>query len=247
MATNKTKQQPKLKASDLGKLSLVELKAIIPGGKLSNGSHNSASEGACLMEAVSWVTGEDFTDHPECACPVLTELAININDNTTDKKRQALIPAIPVLVGSKTDSGVLRFLRAKEAVRYIVQEFIGNVSRAEIRGLSIVQSVVFEAIRGRAWFYNERDITELHELFQALGDDILDSGATKSAVEELKSCWNAKGISQESYERILSDDLAHSLKNPADFLISVASVEGPKKKKKAESANSRSYYNSHGY
>lgn len=43
-------------------LDTIELKA---------GQHSSIDDGACLLEVVSYVAGEPWSDHPECVCPVL--------------------------------------------------------------------------------------------------------------------------------------------------------------------------------
>ena len=38
---------------------------------LKKGSHESFSKGACIMEAAAYIAREKFSDHPECACPVI--------------------------------------------------------------------------------------------------------------------------------------------------------------------------------
>ena len=35
--------------------------------RLASGSHHSWRQGACLMEAVAYVAGEEHSDHPQCA------------------------------------------------------------------------------------------------------------------------------------------------------------------------------------
>ena len=73
--------------------------------KLGRGSHNAPNNGlveACIMEAVSYVAGEPFSDRPECASPVITSFLISWNDNLPDDQRQMLKPYIPRLVGTRT-------------------------------------------------------------------------------------------------------------------------------------------------
>lgn len=60
-------------------------------------------DSACVMQMVAYVAGEVLTDHPECACPVLTAYAIELNDTFSDAHRQKLKPFIPMLVGTKAD------------------------------------------------------------------------------------------------------------------------------------------------
>jgi hypothetical protein len=71
--------------------------------KLASGNHESFNDGACLMEAVAYVAGEPHSDHPRCACPVLTRHGIRLNDRFSDEERQLLAPLIPRLVGTRAD------------------------------------------------------------------------------------------------------------------------------------------------
>jgi hypothetical protein len=73
--------------------------------KLGRGSHDPPSNGlvnACVMEAVSYVAGEPFSDHPECASPVITSFLVSWNDAMNDVDRQMLKPYIVRLVGTRT-------------------------------------------------------------------------------------------------------------------------------------------------
>jgi hypothetical protein len=68
--------------------------------KLHTGSGKNLDT-ACIMQMVSYVAGEKWTDHPECACPILTEYAIRLNDRFNDEHRQRLKDFIPLLVGTR--------------------------------------------------------------------------------------------------------------------------------------------------
>jgi hypothetical protein len=73
--------------------------------KLGRGSHSAPSNGlveACVMEAVAYVAGEPFSDHPKCASPIITSFLISWNDAMDDGDRQMLKPYIPRLVGTRT-------------------------------------------------------------------------------------------------------------------------------------------------
>jgi hypothetical protein len=67
---------------------------------LGYGAHASYEEGMCLMEAVSYVAGEDFTDRPECVSPVLAEFGRTLNDGLPYDARQRLTSLIPKLIGT---------------------------------------------------------------------------------------------------------------------------------------------------
>jgi hypothetical protein len=72
---------------------------------LGRGSHDPPTNGleaACVMEAVAYVAGERFSDHPACASPIITAFLISWNDSMDDEDRQMLKPYIPRLVGTRT-------------------------------------------------------------------------------------------------------------------------------------------------
>ena len=68
---------------------------------LDAGAHKSLDGGACVMEAVAYIAGEPWTDHPQCASPVIAAFLRRWNDNLNDRDRQSLKRYIPRLVGSK--------------------------------------------------------------------------------------------------------------------------------------------------
>ena len=82
------------------KSSKAKLKKILELD-LKHGSHKSFKEGGCVMEMVSYIANEPWSDHPKCACPILTSYAIRINDAFNGEHRQKLKPLIPLLVNTK--------------------------------------------------------------------------------------------------------------------------------------------------
>src|SRR5690606_19211706 len=67
---------------------------------LSAGAHDHPSEGACVMEYVSLLAGEDFSDSPVCTHPVLASAARVVNDYLPDSERYLLVPLIGRLFGT---------------------------------------------------------------------------------------------------------------------------------------------------
>src|SRR5699024_8167991 len=67
---------------------------------LSCGKHNDPRDGACLMEYVSVLAGERFTDRPDCADPLLAHLARMVNDATSAPGRSALGRLAADIVGT---------------------------------------------------------------------------------------------------------------------------------------------------
>jgi hypothetical protein len=55
------------------------------------------------MEAAAYVAGEPHSDHPQCACPVITAFVLEWNDRLGNEDRQRLIkPLIPRVVGTRS-------------------------------------------------------------------------------------------------------------------------------------------------
>jgi hypothetical protein len=68
---------------------------------LDRGSHDP-NGAACVMEAVAYVAGEPWSDHPQCASPIITSFLISWNDAMNEDDRQMLKPYVPRLVGTRT-------------------------------------------------------------------------------------------------------------------------------------------------
>ena len=70
---------------------------------LGGGGHSSAVSGMCIMEAVSYIAGEQFSAYPECACPIITAFMITFNDSLPDNaaRDRWVKPLIPALAGSR--------------------------------------------------------------------------------------------------------------------------------------------------
>ena len=87
-------------------MSVIEKRLVyLDGLRLGRGSHDAPSNGlveACVMEAVAYVAGEPWSDHPACASPVLRSFLVSWNDSLSDDDRQMLKPYISRLVGTRT-------------------------------------------------------------------------------------------------------------------------------------------------
>jgi hypothetical protein len=70
---------------------------------LSAGSHASSDDGMSFMEAVSYVAGEPWSDHPSCVSPVIAAFLRGWNNSLPSAKRDRLLkPLIPVVVNTNT-------------------------------------------------------------------------------------------------------------------------------------------------
>lgn len=110
---------------------------------LSRGGHRSPTEGACLMEYVSQLAGEGFSDQPRCTDPVLAAVARQVNDHTSDAARPRLAALAPDLAAvHRIDPRLVPALAAHCArvalhrdpgVRWLLR----MASRAESRALRV--------------------------------------------------------------------------------------------------------------
>ena len=74
---------------------------------LSSGKHADFERGMCVMEAVSYVAGEPWSDAPECASLVITAFLVSWNDALADEPRNRLLkPLVPLLVGTRSTDEV---------------------------------------------------------------------------------------------------------------------------------------------
>jgi hypothetical protein len=86
---------------------------------LRSGVHTSPSDGVSLMEAVSALAGEPWSNSPSCTSPVIAAYAHSLGDWLPDDERQRLKAYIPRLVGTAEPDLELRraFVCADAAVR----------------------------------------------------------------------------------------------------------------------------------
>ncbi len=75
---------------------------------LSAGSHDAEHGEACVMEYVSLLAGEEWSDRPECTHPLLAHEARTTNDLLRESDRARLVPLIGRLFGTTDDSPELR-------------------------------------------------------------------------------------------------------------------------------------------
>src|SRR3954471_13667473 len=69
--------------------------------RLRRGAHRSPDDGACVMELVSMLAGEEFSDRPRTACPVIGAFLRPYNDLVGDAERQELLACASLVVASR--------------------------------------------------------------------------------------------------------------------------------------------------
>lgn len=57
---------------------------------LKQGAHKKRSKEMCIMEAVAYVANEPWSDHPQCASPVISAFLRSYNDSVSDRTNDQL-------------------------------------------------------------------------------------------------------------------------------------------------------------
>jgi hypothetical protein len=67
---------------------------------LDRGKHRTPGDHACVMELVSVLNGEPWSDHPSCVEPVLAAVARTVNDVVGAPARERLVALAPEMIGT---------------------------------------------------------------------------------------------------------------------------------------------------
>lgn len=83
---------------------MIDINDYMPGGfRLRAGAGGGdPRDGLCYLETVALIAGEAISDHPECACPIVTAYGIGLNDDLGDDARQRLLPLVWATAGTRS-------------------------------------------------------------------------------------------------------------------------------------------------
>ncbi len=233
------KKRRKISKTKLAQMKVKQLAKLLPGGSLEENSHDTAEDGVCLMEAVAWIAGEEHSDHPKCACPVLTSLGIEINDSTDDFGRQLLIQAIPALIGSATKNKKTLFRRARRAVELAVEQFMLSISvMSSLHDLSTVDRLLADELAstvdssGRIKSYKHAYTLSkcinaiIQQADSNIGSEFDVDLRLQTITESLADFWDtSNGISLKQYDKLFGDGQFNDLIDEdqlAPFFVEVA-------------------------
>jgi hypothetical protein len=77
--------------------------------ELVSGTIGNPGDGRmCLMSLVAFLAGEDHSDAPGCASPLIQAFAVRINDSMPDEVRQRLKPFAPRIIGTNDGLDAVR-------------------------------------------------------------------------------------------------------------------------------------------
>ena len=122
---------------------------------LSHGAHDADAGEACVMEYVSLLAGEEWSDRPECKHPILAHEARTTNDLLLDHDRPRLVPLVGRLFGTTEDSPELRARLRIAQARHLIA-LLDPAARP--RALAAVT-------RAESWLDREGDEQDVRQAF----------------------------------------------------------------------------------
>ena len=157
---------------------------VIDNLTLLKGAHGRLDEGVCVMEAVAWVAGEPWSDHPKSASPVIAAFMRSWNDTLDDDSRNRLLkPYVTRLVGTAAAPAV-EDARAWMSLDWLVRTYTPAWLR--LAGLDL-QAVRLE---GLPEFHVGMDVPSIKPAIEAVRQD---AAAARAAAGDAAwaAAWDA--------------------------------------------------------
>jgi hypothetical protein len=158
--------------------------------KLSKGKHTSPEEGACVMELASMLAGEQFSDHPACACPVIGSFLRAYNDSIDDEHRQDLYAYASKIVGTRSGAQVQR-ARAARLFEWAFEMHLRRWSRrllpSAVRPVGLRREPPMDAIGTHAVHSISRQTEATHAAVLSLIDELLAIGRAPESVRSFQA------------------------------------------------------------
>lgn len=118
--------------------------------QLSSGGHEEQSRQFCVNEAVAYIAGEPWSDHPACVSPVITAYTIVLNDASGafgEEARRRLVAYIPRMIGTRASivEEVQRARLAAKSAKYGAEYAKYGAEYAEYAEYAAVSAAVSAA------------------------------------------------------------------------------------------------------
>lgn len=117
--------------------------------RLTKGSGSPATGGCWMVAVQRYTENEGWHDHPECVCPVIRGLCIEMNDRLPDGDRERIIgPHLFAPVGTRRDD--LLQARLARVVRFAVEQADAALDQAGLRLPAAPSSMEWELVHHAA-------------------------------------------------------------------------------------------------
>lgn len=162
----------------------------------SGGHEENDSLEMCVMEAAAYVSGEPWSDAPQCACPVITSFMVSWNDFLpNDAERDRLLkPLIPLIVGTRTTKTVEE-RRSYMALDWLIRVYTPkwldmvpalHVQAKMLRELDIIADMAGAAAAGVKVRLAQKDAAAAGDAAWTAGGDAARAAAWTAARAALK-------------------------------------------------------------
>src|SRR5690349_10104438 len=109
---------------------------------LSAGGHIQGPEsGACFMEMIAFLNGEDHTDKPKCVHRQLIPVGIIANDFLSDRNRQKMIDLMGAFMG--TDKIDIYAVRARVQQEVLPEFYNWFTNKKDFQAIATCKSDLF--------------------------------------------------------------------------------------------------------
>jgi hypothetical protein len=141
---------------------------------LAAGAHSEGEGQACVMEYVSILAGEKFSDSPSCTDPVLAAAARSVNDWMTDEGRHMLVPLIGRLFGTaERGSDKVGVQLAEFIYNYVHEQIEKNEEQSTDQRLINYMTAVLDKFDELTGFSYEKDGRKLSDAeYKVLADSV---------------------------------------------------------------------------
>ena len=188
--------------------------AEVEGLRLAKGAHDSFASGAGVMEAVAYVAGELFSDHPGCASPVLSALLRTWNDCLDDDARQRLKPYVARLVGtagSEHDEVRRREMLWEWVLSTLVPRWLETAGmHAEAEHVRVDGRLALAHVRDKAW----ESRMAARDRVEALVRDYIESDSASARAAPAAAVYEAAAFAAAAY--VAAAACAASAAEPSD-------------------------------
>jgi len=173
--------------------------------ELVTGVGNRGDNELCLMSLVALLAGENHTDRPQAACPIIATFSIKINDGVDCDERQTLKPFAPRIIGTR--DGL-----ARHRVWLLTNAILGEVLPYRVQGAGHpVPAELLEQLRVSSQSFDPDELQDLYALMrseaQVLG---LDRGHLADFRYLLRACARGSDeLAANACASILSDFARH--------------------------------------
>ena len=199
---------------------LAEIGAL----RLGKGAHESFASGAGVMEAVAYIAGEPFSDHPWCASPVLGALLRAWNDCLDDETRQRLKPYAARLVGtagSEDDEERRREMLWEWVLGTLVPRWLETAGmHTEAERVRVDGRQVLADVHGKAW----ESRMAARARVEALVRDYIDSASAAESAAPAAAVYEAAAFAAAAYVAEAACAAAAAEPSDADDLLANAAA-----------------------